>query len=247
MDSTRRDFLKTTGGATTLAALAGAPFVTAASAVAQTDTMGERTVHELPPLPYAYEALEPYIDAETMRIHHDKHHAGYVKGLNQAEEELAKARASGDYSLVQYWSRKAAFNGGGHALHSMFWQIMAPNGNGGGGQPDGDLADMITSDFGSFDAFKAQFSAAAKAVEGSGWGLLHYRPVDDRLIVLEGENQQKLTPWNVMPVLGVDVWEHAYYLKYQNDRGAYVDNWWNVVNWSQVAEDVRKLKQLHGM
>lgn len=199
--------------------------------------------HQLPPLPYPAEALEPYIDAQTMQIHHDKHHLGYVNGLNKAEEELAKARASGDYSLIQHWSRQAAFHGGGHWLHSMFWKVMAPNGKGGGGEPTGDLATAIKNDFGSVDAFRKQFSAAANAVEGSGWALLHYRHDDGRLIVLQAENQQKLSSWGSTPILGIDVWEHAYYLKYQNKRGDYVTAWWNVVNWGQVAQNLASMRR----
>jgi Fe-Mn family superoxide dismutase len=192
-------------------------------------------VAKLPELPYAYDALEPYIDAETMRVHHDKHHAAYVSGLNRAEEELEKARASADYTYIQHWSRQAAFHGGGHHLHSMFWTVMAPKVMGGGEGPAGAIADAIADSFGSFDAFKAQFSAAAKAVEGSGWALLHYRNSDQRLIILQAENQQKFSTWGTVPILGIDVWEHAYYLKYRNDRAAYVENWWKVVNWKQVG------------
>jgi len=199
------------------------------------------TEHTLPELPYAYDALEPFIDERTMRLHHDKHHAGYVKGLNAAEAALAKARESGDYALVQHWSRQAAFHGGGHWLHTMFWSVMAPNGNGGGGAPTGQIEAAIKDSFGSVAAFKAQFAAAAKSVEGSGWGLLHYRPHDQSLIILQAENQQKLSAWGSTPILGIDVWEHAYYLKYQNDRGAYVDAWWNVVNWTQVERNLASL------
>jgi Fe-Mn family superoxide dismutase len=140
--------------------------------------------------------------------------------------------------LIQYWSRKTAFHGAGHFLHSIFWKVMAPAGNGGGGEPKGMIADKINEDFGSFENLKDQFSAASKAVEGSGWGILSYRPDDSRLIVLQAENHQKLTNWVDSPLLCLDVWEHAYYLKYQNNRGAYVDNWWNVVNWPQVEKNL---------
>lgn len=197
--------------------------------------------HELPPLPYAVDALEPHLDAQTMQLHHDKHHLAYVNGLNKAEEELAKARQSGDHALVQHWSRQAAFHGGGHWLHSMFWKVMAPAGKGGGGEPSGELLAAITESFGSFDAFKKHFTAAANAVEGSGWGLLHYRAADQRLIILQAENQQKLSAWGSTPILGVDVWEHAYYLKYQNRRADYVTAWWNVVKWTQVEQNMRSL------
>ncbi|NDJ76859.1 MAG: superoxide dismutase [Chloroflexi bacterium] len=194
------------------------------------------TKYELPPLPYAYDALEPHIDEQTMRLHHDKHHLGYVNGLNKALEKLEAARSAGDFAMVKHWSREAAFHGSGHLLHTVFWPNMAPAGNGGGGAPSGALADQINKDFGSFDNFKAHFSAAAKAVDGSGWGLLVWEPVGGQLAVLQAEKHHNLTQWGVVPLLVIDVWEHAYYLKYQNNRGGYVDAFWNVVNWADVAE-----------
>jgi len=241
MENTRRDFLKTAGGIAVAASATTGGLMTSATAAAQAVGGGKLTEHKLPPLPYAYDALEPVISAEIMTLHHDKHHAGYVKGLNEAEAALAEARTANDYLLVQYLSRKAAFNGGGHYLHSMFWKVMASPKNGGGGEPTGALADKIAEDFGSFSNFKAHFSAAAKSVEGSGWGLLHYRPEDNRLVVLQAENQQKLSPWGTTPILGIDVWEHAYYLDYKNDRGAYVEAWWDIVNWPQVAANLEAL------
>ena len=191
--------------------------------------------YELPPLPYAYDALEPHIDKQTMRLHHDKHHLSYVNGLNSALEKLAAARQAGDFALVKHWSREAAFHGSGHLLHSIFWPNMAPAGSG-PSAPQGDLGAQITKDFGSFDAFKAHFTAAAGAVEGSGWALLAWEPNAGQLVVLTAEKHQNLTQWGVVPLLVLDVWEHAYYLKYQNNRGAYVNAWWNVVNWADVAE-----------
>ncbi|MEJ2209954.1 MAG: superoxide dismutase [Anaerolineae bacterium] len=190
--------------------------------------------HELPPLPYSYDALEPYIDAQTMRLHHDIHHAGYVKGLNNAEDKLAKAREAGDFALVKHWSREAAFHGSGHLLHSIFWPNMIAASSA-KAEPEGALAEAIDRDFGSFEAFKAQFQAASGAVEGSGWGILAYRPVDESLVVLTAEKHQNLTQWGVIPLLVLDVWEHAYYLKYQNRRGEYVQNFFNIINWDDVA------------
>ncbi len=209
----------------------------------ENDSLGALTKHTLPELPYGYDALEPFLDKETMELHHSKHHQGYVNGLNGAEAALAKARANGDFGLIQHLSRQLAFHFGGHYLHSMFWATMAPNGSGGGGEPTGALADKINEDFGGFEAFQNQFSAAAGAVEGSGWGLLHYRPVDNRLIICQAENQHKVAQWGATPILGVDVWEHAYYLKYQNRRPEYIKAWWNVVNWSAVAD---RLKSAQG-
>ncbi|GAB1430663.1 superoxide dismutase [Ignavibacteria bacterium] len=222
--------------------LAGVAAVGAASFIpARANTpegAGETTKHELPKLLYGYDALEPYIDARTMELHHSKHHSAYVAGLNAAEKQLAAARASGDFGQIQHLSRQAAFHGGGHFLHSLFWRVMAPAGKGGGGEPQGDLSQKIIRDFGSFSAFQKQFSAAAAGVEGSGWAILHYRRADKRLLVLQAENQQKLSAWGIEPLLAIDVWEHAYYLKYQNKRNDYIAAWWNVVNWPEVARNL---------
>lgn len=237
MKRTRREFLKT--GSMMAAGSLISPSIVSAENIIQTQTGGTLTKHELPKLPYAYDALEPYIDAKTMELHHSKHHQAYVTGLIKAEEELSKARAANDFALVQHWSRRAAFNGGGHFLHTMFWKVMAPNGKGGGGEPDGMLLDKIKEDFGDYKMFMENFSSAARDVEGGGWALLHYRRSDKRLIVLQVENQHKLSAWDTVPVLGIDVWEHAYYLKYQNQRAEYVKNWWNVVNWKQVADNLK--------
>lgn len=250
MEPTRRDFLTIT--ASSVAAAGTVLSTVAASGLiggigdaraetppgAGASTAGALTTHVLPPLPYKYDALEPHIDAQTMELHHSKHHAAYVKGLIEAEAALERARAAQDFSLVQHWSRRAAFNGGGHFLHSMFWESMAAPGTGagkGGGEPQGALRKKIEEDFGSVASFKAHFSAAANGVEGGGWALLHYRPADKRLLVLQAENQHKLSPWDTKPLLGIDVWEHAYYLKYQNKRPDYVTAWWNVVSWDRVA------------
>ncbi|MCE9589775.1 MAG: superoxide dismutase [Planctomycetes bacterium] len=192
----------------------------------------------LPPLPYDYDALEPSIDKETMKLHHDKHHAGYVTGLNKALKQLADARASTDpaaFALVKHLSREVAFNGSGHLLHTVFWSNMAPAGKGGGGEPGGEFAETIKKSFGSVAAMRAQFSAAAAAVEGGGWAILACEPVSRGLLILQAEKHQDLVVWGVTPLLCLDVWEHAYYLKYQNRRADYVKAWWDVVNWSDVA------------
>ncbi|MCL5105303.1 MAG: superoxide dismutase [Armatimonadetes bacterium] len=189
--------------------------------------------HELPPLPYDYNALEPHYDEETVRLHHDKHHATYVAGLNKAEEELEKARAAGDFATVQHWEKQLAFHGSGDVLHTLFWESMSPNG---GGEPKDGLLELINKDFGGFDAFKKQFSAAAATVEGSGWAVLGYMPAFDKLYILQIENHQKLTVWGIRPILVVDVWEHAYYLKYQNRRPEWIENWWRIVNWENASK-----------
>ncbi|PZE22173.1 superoxide dismutase [Paenibacillus xerothermodurans] len=197
--------------------------------------------HTLPPLPYAYNALEPYIDEQTMRLHHDKHHKTYVEGLNKAEKMMQKARKSGDFELIAYWEREAAFHGAGHYLHTIFWYNMTPEG---GGEPTGALRDQIEQDFGSFSAFKNHFSAAAEKVQGNGWAILVWSPRSHRLEILQAEKHQNLSQWDVVPLLVLDVWEHAYYLKYQNRRRDYIDAWWNVVNWSYVNERYEKAKTL---
>jgi Fe-Mn family superoxide dismutase len=195
--------------------------------------------YELPPLTYDYNALEPHIDEQTMKLHHDIHHKSYVDGLNKAESKLAEARKSGDFALAKHWSRELAFHGSGHFMHSIFWTNMGPKG---GGEPSGALADQIKKDFGSFDAFKKQFSAASAQVEGSGWGLLCWEPIGGRLQILQAEKHQDLTQQGVTPLLVIDVWEHAYYLKYQNKRPAYVEAWWNVVNWDDVSKRFKDAK-----
>ncbi|OBZ10419.1 superoxide dismutase [Bacillus sp. FJAT-27264] len=189
--------------------------------------------HRLPPLPYAYNALEPYIDEKTMRIHHDKHHQSYVDGLNTAETKLAEARKSGNFDLVKHWERELAFNGAGHYLHTIFWNVMSPQG---GGHPTGPLLDAIEQSFGSYDSFKQQFSEAANKVEGGGWAILVWSPRSHRLEILTAEKHQNLSQWDVIPLLALDVWEHAYYLKHQNKRDDYIKDWWNVVNWPYVSE-----------
>ena len=189
--------------------------------------------HTLPPLPYPYNALEPYIDEKTMRLHHDKHHRSYVEGLNKAEKEMEKARRSGDFSLIKHWEREAAFNGAGHYLHTIFWHNMTPKG---GGKATGAIAREINRIFGGFQPFKQHFSAAAEKVEGVGWALLVWAPRAHRVEILQAEKHQNLSQQDVIPLLVLDVWEHAYYLKYNNDRKKYINAWWHVVNWDDVNE-----------
>lgn len=195
-------------------------------------------VFELPKLPYAVDALEPYIDAQTMTIHHDKHHQAYVTNLNGALEkhpELADKSLEDllmDLNAVPEDIRTVVRNhGGGTWNHSMFWEIMAPNA---GGAPRAELAGAIDSAFGSFDAFKAEFEKAANGRFGSGWAWLVKK--GSGLAIISTANQDNPLSDGTTPVLGIDVWEHAYYLKYQNRRAEYVTNWWNVVNWDAVAE-----------
>jgi len=240
MNNDRRNFIKSAGAAVVAGSIGGASLLSAEENSAGEEQDSGHSRYQLPPLPYAYDALEPHIDAATMEIHHKHHHQSYIDGLKKAQEALAQARQNDNYDLIEYWSKKAAFNAGGDNLHTMFWQIMGPNGTDEVPQPDGMLSNLINRDFGSFSTFKKQFSAAATAVEASGWALLHYVPDRKGLEILQAENQHKLTPWRSIPIMGIDVWEHAYYLKYQNRRGDYVDAWWNVVNWKRVADNLSR-------
>ncbi|MEK4668290.1 superoxide dismutase [Niallia sp. FSL R7-0271] len=197
--------------------------------------------HKLPPLPYAYNALEPYIEEEIMRLHHTKHHQSYVDGLNKAETMLAQARKDRKFDLVKHWSRELAFHGSGHYLHTIFWNNMSPNG---GGEPKGMLLESIKDYFGSFDAFKQHFTEAAKAVEGVGWAILVWSPRARHLEILQSERHMLLTQWDTIPLLALDVWEHAYYLQYKNNRADYISNWWKIVNWKDVEERFAKASDL---
>jgi len=194
--------------------------------------------HQLPDLPYDFNALEPHIDTQTMQIHHGKHHAGYVKKLNAALEghgDLASKPVEeliADLGALPEAIRTAVRNnGGGHANHSLFWQVMGP---GGGGQPSGDLADAIKSAFGSFAGFQEKFEAAGGGRFGSGWAWLVKS--GGGLAITSTANQDSPLSDGKTPILGVDVWEHAYYLKYQNRRPDYLKAWWNVVHWDEVAK-----------
>ena len=197
--------------------------------------------HQLPPLPYAYNALEPYISEEIMKLHHQKHHQSYVDGLNKAETNLEKARQTGDFSLVKHWSRELAFHGSGHYLHTIFWNNMSPKG---GGKPGDLLLKEIEKYFGSFESFKKHFTEAAKAVEGVGWAILVWSPRSRHLEILQSERHMILTQWDTIPLLVLDVWEHAYYLQYKNNKAEYVDNWWNLINWRDVEDRFVKARQL---
>jgi Fe-Mn family superoxide dismutase len=190
------------------------------------------TVYSLPDLPYAYEALEPVYDEKTLRIHHDKHHAGYVNGLNATLAKLEDARKGGDYAAVKALSGDLAFNGSGHILHSLFWHSVAPR----GAAAPAELEKALAESFGSVKACQGQFAAATKAVEGSGWGVLAYEPAGRKLVILQAEKHQNLTVWGVVPLLVCDVWEHAYYLKYQNNRAAWVDAFMTIANWQFAAD-----------
>lgn len=194
----------------------------------------------LPDLPYSFDALEPYIDAKTMEIHHGKHHGGYVSKLNAAVEGTELEGKSLEELMKNVSSHPTAVrnNGGGHFNHSLFWKVMK---KGGGGNPSGELADAISESFGSFESFKDEFAKAAAGRFGSGWAWLIKK--DGKLVITSTPNQDNplmdVAEVQGTPVLGLDVWEHAYYLKYQNRRPDYIDNWFNVINWEQVAENLK--------
>jgi Fe-Mn family superoxide dismutase len=200
---------------------------------------------QLPPLPYAFDALEPHIDAQTMRIHHDLHHGGYTNNLNKALEGQPDLAAKSienllaDLASVPEAIRTAVRNnGGGYANHALFWNVMSPDG---GGRPSGELAAAIDAAFGSFDEFKEAFSKAGATRFGSGWAWL-YVDGDGQLAIESTPNQDTPLMDGKTPILGLDVWEHAYYLNYQNRRAAYIAAWWNVVNWNAVAENYASAK-----
>ncbi|MBP2077140.1 Fe-Mn family superoxide dismutase [Oceanobacillus polygoni] len=197
--------------------------------------------HRLPPLPYPYDALEPYIAKEIMYLHHDKHHQSYVDGLNKAEMKMEEARQTGDFDLIKHWEREAAFHGAGHYLHTIFWEIMAPDA---GGEPEGELLQAIERDFGSFEQFKEHFTQAADQVEGGGWAMLVWAPRSGRMEILQAEKHQNLSQQDMIPLLVLDVWEHAYYLQYLNEKKDYVEAWWNLVNWPAVADRYNKAKTI---
>lgn len=198
--------------------------------------------HKLPPLPYPYNALEPVISENALRIHHNRHHKAYVDGLNKAELSLEKARKDNNLDLIKFWENELAFNGSGHILHSIFWTVMAPHGK--GGLPGHNTLSEINRYFGNFNSFMEQFKAAAEKVEGSGWGILIWQPSWKRLEILMAEKHQNLTQWGGIPILVCDTWEHAYYLDYQNNRRKYIDAWWEIVNWNEVER--RLLMALNG-
>jgi Fe-Mn family superoxide dismutase len=188
--------------------------------------------HELPPLPYDYDALEPHVSEQVLTWHHDTHHQGYVNGLNSAEETLADNRGSGDHSSTAGALGDVTHNGCGHYLHTLFWENMSPDG---GGEPSGELADRIEEDFGSYEGWKGEFEVAAGAA--SGWALLVYDPVAKQLRNVAVDKHDDGALWGAHPVLALDVWEHSYYYDYGPDRGSFVDAFFEVVDWDEAASN----------
>jgi len=199
------------------------------------------TAYTLPDLPYDYGALEPHYSAKVLELHHDKHHAAYVKGLNDTVEQLAAARTKGDFSSIIGLEKSHAFNLSGHVLHSIFWTNLSP---GGGGKPDGDLAAAIDESFGTFDAFKAQLTSATTTVQGSGWGVLAWEPLGQRLSVEQIYDHQGNVGQGGVNLLVFDAWEHAYYLQYFNVRADYVKALWEIVNWDDVTQRLKAARSV---
>ena len=229
----RKEFL------TTSAILAGATILPSNSVFAEninnngidklTDEDGN-FIHQ--PLPYNTDYLEPFMDAETLHLHHTFHHGGAVKGANKDIEMIKSVMNSGDLTLADHWTKKLSFHLSSHILHSIFWTNLANKKS----QPTGDLLKRIEKDFGSTNKMQGMIAKISKSIEGSGWGILAYQPYSDNLVVLQCENHHKLTVWGAVPLLVIDVWEHAYYLKYKNKRGDFVDALMNIINWDNVAQ-----------
>ena len=201
-------------------------------------------VYTLPDLPYDYAALEPHISGRIMELHHDKHHATYVAGANTALDALAAARESGDLAAVNLHEKNLAFNLGGHANHTVFWHNLSPDG---GGEPDGELAAAITDQFGSFAAFQAHFAAAATGIQGSGWAVLGWDSLGERLLVFQLFDQQANVPLGITPLLMLDMWEHAFYLDYLNVKADYVKAFWNLANWADVGARLDRARSAAGL
>jgi Fe-Mn family superoxide dismutase len=195
--------------------------------------------YTLPELPFDYAALEPHVSGQIMELHHDKHHAAYVKGANAALDALANARAEDSFEHVAKLQRDLAFNVSGHVLHSLFWTNLTP---GGGGEPQGELAEQITKDFGAFDRFKKQFTHTANTVQGSGWALAAWEPVAGRIMVQQVHDHQGQHGQGMVPLLAFDAWEHAFYLQYKNVKADFFDALWNVVNWNDVEQRLKEAR-----
>ncbi|KAE8130037.1 MULTISPECIES: superoxide dismutase [Bifidobacterium] len=196
------------------------------------------TVYTLPDLPYDYAALEPYISGTIMELHHDRHHQTYVNGANAALEQLEEARDKNDFANISRLEKDLAFNLGGHINHSVFWKNLSPDG---GGKPEGELAAAIDEYFGSFEKFQAQFNATATTLQGSGWAILGWDTIAKRPLIFQLFDQQANVPISIVPLLQLDMWEHAYYLDYLNVKADYVKAFWHIANWADAAERFAKV------
>ena len=195
--------------------------------------------YSLPDLPYDFGALEPHYSGEILELHHGKHHAAYVAGANATIEKLAEAREQGNFQTINQLQKNLAFHVSGHILHSLFWKNMSPEG---GGTPTGELGAAIDEFFGSFEGFKNQLTQAALTIQGSGWGALAWEPLGKRLIVEQIHDHQSNISNGSIPLLVLDMWEHAFYLQYKNVKGDYVGAFWNIVNWADVTARFEKVR-----
>jgi Fe-Mn family superoxide dismutase len=197
-------------------------------------------MYELPELNYGFDALEPHVSRELLELHHDAHHAAYVKGANETLDKLEDARRESEFEHIGQLEKSLAFNVAGHVLHSLLWKNMKP---GGSGEPAGEVAAALKQDFGGFAAFKEQLTAAAASIQGSGWGALSWEPLGKRLLVEQVYDHQGNTGNATVPILVVDMWEHAYYLDYRNKKAAWLEAFWQLVNWTDVAERLKKIRK----
>jgi Fe-Mn family superoxide dismutase len=197
------------------------------------------TPYTLPDLPYDPAALEPHYSAEIVTLHHDKHHAAYVKGANETLQKLAAARAANDFATLPALEKSMAFHLSGHVLHSIFWTNMSPDG---GGRPEGDLAAAIDEHFGGFDPFQAQLNEATTSIQGVGWGSLSWEPTSQRLIIEQIYDHQGNVGSGAVPLLVIDAWEHAYYLQFKNVKADWVKSFWNIVNWDDVDQRLQRAR-----
>jgi Fe-Mn family superoxide dismutase len=197
-------------------------------------------MYALPELSYGYDALEPHVSRELLQLHHDAHHAAYVKGANDTLDKLEDARRERHFDYIGQLEKSLAFNVAGHVLHSLLWKNLTPNGN---GSPKGELEAQLQRDFGGFKPFKEQLTAAAAAVQGSGWGALAWEPLAGRLVVEQVFDHQGNTGNATVPILVVDMWEHAYYLQHRNKKAAWLEAFWQLVNWTDVTERLAKVRK----
>lgn len=202
------------------------------------------SVYTLPDLPYDYAELEPDLSAQILELHHDKHHAAYVAGANTTLEQLDDWRNAdqGSPALLNALEKNLAFHVSGHVLHSLFWENLSPSSKNGGGEPEGELKNQIEKDFGSFQNFQKQFSTVANGVQGSGWAALCWEPTAQKLVITQIYDHQTNLQQLATPLLVLDMWEHAFYLQYKNVKGDWVNNFWNITNWSDVSEKFSKSK-----
>ncbi|MFA8450430.1 MAG: superoxide dismutase [Bacteroidales bacterium] len=234
----KRTFLKTS------AAIGAASFIAPKTSLAEIFpfqfgnlTLSEKGKYILPPLPYSYSDLEPIIDEETLKIHHDKHHAGYVNGLNKTTDEIKKAINNDDFKYIGWLENQLAFNGAGHFLHSIYWNSINPDKQ----LPSGTIKKYLEKSFGSFKKFKRYFIESTAAVQASGWGILCYQAPTDKLVILQAEKHQDLSQWINIPIIAIDVWEHAYYLSYQNKRKEYLEEIFYIINWNWANQQLEAI------